>query len=165
MKLGLIGHPLGHSWSPVIHAFMIHEDYQKWDLQEEELDAFMKRHDFDGINVTIPYKQKVIPYLDELDPAAEAIGAVNCIVNHSGRLTGYNTDCLGFAGMVQAGQIDFKGKKTALLGTGGASKAVGYALHQMGADVQLVSRLEKPDCIDPSNICSLMVQHWRKVNS
>ncbi len=147
MKLGLIGHPLGHSWSPVIHAFMIHEDYQKWDLQEEELDAFMKRHDFDGINVTIPYKQKVIPYLDELDPAAEAIGAVNCIVNHSGRLTGYNTDCLGFAGMVQAGQIDFKGKKTALLGTGGASKAVGYALHQMGADVQLVSRREKPDCI------------------
>ena len=64
MKLGLIGHPLGHSWSPVIHAFMIHEDYQKWDLQEEELDAFMKRHDFDGINVTIPYKEKVLSFLD-----------------------------------------------------------------------------------------------------
>lgn len=147
MKLGLIGHPLGHSWSPQIHAFMIHEEYQKWDLTEDQLDAFMKRHDFNGINVTIPYKQTVMKYLDALDPSAEKIGAVNCIVNRNGKLTGYNTDYLGFTQMVQAHGMDVKGKQTALLGTGGASKAVVYALEQLGAKVQLVSRSEKPGCI------------------
>ena len=148
MKLGLIGHPLGHSWSPEIHAFMIHEAYQKWDLKEEEFVSFMQKRDFDGINVTIPYKEKVIPYLDELDPSAKAVGAVNCIVNQNGRLKGYNTDALGFAQMLAADHFEVKGKRTALLGTGGASKAAEYALQQMGARVQKVSRRQKPGCID-----------------
>lgn len=147
MKLGLIGHPLGHSWSPQIHAFLIHESYEKWDLQEAELASFLEHRDFDGINVTIPFKQSVIPYLDAMDPAAKEIGAVNCIVNHQGKLTGYNTDCLGFTQMVEANAFEVKGKRTALLGTGGASKAVGYALKNLGAEVQLVSRSAKPDCI------------------
>lgn len=148
MKLGLIGHPLGHSWSPEIHAFMIHEAYQKWDLAEEEFVSFMQKRDFDGINVTIPYKEKVIPYLDELDSSAKAVGAVNCIVNQNGRLKGYNTDALGFAQMLAADHFEVKGKRTALLGTGGASKAAEYALQQMGACVQKVSRRQKPGCID-----------------
>jgi shikimate dehydrogenase len=148
MKLGLIGHPLGHSWSPEIHAFMIHEAYQKWDLADDEFISFMQKKDFDGINVTIPYKEKVIPYLDALDPSAEAVGAVNCIVNQNGSLKGYNTDALGFAQMLAADQCDVKGKKIALLGTGGASKAAAYALQEMGARVQKVSRRQKPDCID-----------------
>lgn len=164
MKLGLIGHPLGHSWSPAIHAFMIHEEYHKWDLMEDQLDAFMKRHDFDGINVTIPYKQKVIPYLDALDSAAEEIGAVNCIVNHGGRLTGYNTDALGFMGMVQNSSIDVSGKKTALLGTGGASKAVKYALKQMGAQVQSVSRSTKQGCITYKELTASADQYQCIVN-
>ncbi len=147
MKLGLIGHPLGHSWSPQIHAFLIHEDYAKWDLQEDQLADFLQKRDFDGINVTIPYKQAVIPMLDALDPAAEKIGAVNCIVNTNGRCTGYNTDAIGFRDMILAHGIDVQGKHTALLGTGGASKAVGYALEQLGAQVQLVSRQAKEGCI------------------
>lgn len=147
MKLGLIGHPLGHSWSAQIHHFLIQEEYQKWDLSENEFDDFMQKRDFDGINVTIPYKQKVMSYLDVLDPAAEAIGAVNCIVNREGKLTGYNTDYLGFMQMLEANHVDVQGKHTALLGTGGASKAAAYALKKLGAEVQKVSRSEKPGCI------------------
>lgn len=143
MKLGLIGHPLGHSISPEIHQFLIHEEYQKWDIDEEELSSFMQRKDFDGINVTIPYKKQMFPYLDELDEAAKEIGAVNCVINHHGKCIGYNTDWLGFQQMLIENNIDVKAKKTALLGTGGASKAVNYALQQLGANVQLVSRTPK----------------------
>jgi shikimate dehydrogenase len=82
-----------------------------------------------------------------MDPAAKEIGAVNCIVNRQGKLTGYNTDYLGFAQMIEANGFNVKGKRTAVLGTGGASKAVSYALKKLGADVQLVSRSAKPDCI------------------
>lgn len=147
MILGLIGHPLGHSWSSQIHTFLIHEKYVKWDLMEDELADFLQKRDFDGINVTIPYKQAVIPMLDALDPAAKRIGAVNCIVNTHGICTGYNTDAIGFRDMVLAHNLDVKGKHTALLGTGGASRAVRYALVQLGAEVQLVSRSPKEGCI------------------
>lgn len=147
-KLGLIGHPLGHSWSPEIHGFLIGADYQKIDLLPEDLEAYLSRKDFDGLNVTIPYKQAVIPYLDEIDPTARAIGAVNCIVNQKGKLKGYNTDCLGFKEMLEANNFNFKGKKTAVLGTGGASKAVSAALEQEGADILHVSRRAKEDAVD-----------------
>lgn len=143
MKLGLIGHPLGHSWSPAIHRDLIHEDYQLYDLNREELDAFLKAREFDGLNVTIPYKETVIPYLDELDPDAEKIGAVNCIVNDHGRLKGYNTDCIGFEEMLKHHQIDPSGKKIAILGSGGASKAVVQALHHLGGHPVVISRKKK----------------------
>lgn len=140
MKLGLIGYPLGHSWSKPIHDFMIGCDYQMFELPQEELDAFMKARDFDGINVTIPYKQAVIPYLDEIDETAAKIGAVNTIVNRGGILKGYNTDWLGFTEMLKNHDIDVKGKRAAVLGSGGASKAVRAALEKLGAEYDIISR-------------------------
>jgi shikimate dehydrogenase len=138
MKYGLIGYPLGHSWSPEIHGLLIHAEYEKKELREEELDAFFTAKDFKGINVTIPYKQTVIKYLDELSPEAARIGAVNCIVNENGRLHGYNTDCLGFAAMLKAHDIPLG--KAAVLGSGGAARAVKTALADLGADPVIVSR-------------------------
>jgi shikimate dehydrogenase len=123
MKLGLIGNPLGHSWSPQIHRILIKEDYQLWQLKEDELDDFFCRRDFDGINVTIPYKQTVMKYLDEIDPAAKETGAVNCIVNRGGILKGYNTDYSGLRDMLKGHGVNLQNGRTAILGSGGASKA------------------------------------------
>ena len=131
-RLGLIGNPLGHSWSPEIHRFFIKQDYNLFPLQEDELDAFLKAKEFDGINVTIPYKETVIPYLDELDENAKAIGAVNCIVNDNGILKGYNTDYLGFKQMLLANDVPVSEGKIAILGTGGARKACEKALGHSG---------------------------------
>lgn len=140
MKLELIGNPLGHSWSPEIHRFFLKQDYHLHSLEEDELNEYFCRRDFDGINVTIPYKEKVIPFLDETDEAVEEIGAVNCIVNNNGKLTGHNTDWEGFRDMIHAHGIEVQGRKIAVLGSGGASKAVYHALKTMGAYPQIVSR-------------------------
>ena len=92
MKYGLIGEHLGHSFSKDIHNMIGDYDYQLKEIAPQDLYAFMKARDFLGINVTIPYKQDVIPYLDEVDQAAQMIGAVNTIVNQNGKLYGYNPD-------------------------------------------------------------------------
>ncbi len=140
MKLGLIGYPLEHSWSPEIHAYLIHEPYECYPLKEEEVIPFLQQRSFDGINVTIPYKQMVIPYLDYLDPAVEKIGAVNCIINRCGKLYGYNTDYEGFKDMLLANHVPVKGKKVAILGTGGASAAIKEAIRSLEGLPTLVSR-------------------------
>lgn len=148
MKLGLIGYPLGHSWSPDIHGILVPEStYEKWELKEEELEGFLERRDFDGINVTIPYKEKVIPYLDSLDEKAEKIGAVNTIVNSNGKLIGKNTDYDGFKNMVIANGISLHGKKCAVLGNGGANKAVTLAIRDLGGIPITVSRRDSADTI------------------
>ena len=147
MKLGLIGHPLSHSWSPQIHRFFLGEAYELIDLKPEELETFLKDRDFDGVNVTIPYKTAVMQYLDEIDPAAREIGAVNCIVNRNGRLKGFNTDYLGFRDMLVNAGMEISGKRTAVLGSGGASKAVFRALRDLGAQVSVVSRTPHDDLI------------------
>lgn len=108
----------------------------------------METHDFKGINVTIPYKKDVIPYLDEMDEAARAIGAVNTIVNRDGRLCGYNTDCPGFLYMMKQAGVCVRGKKVLVLGTGGAAQAILAALHQeQAASVISVSRSGKGDAV------------------
>ncbi len=140
MKLGLIGNPLGHSWSPQIHDHLIHEPYAKWQIEPEKLEQFMQEKDFTGINVTIPYKQSVIPYLDELDPIASEIGAVNCIVNQDGKLTGYNTDCVGFMDMLKSHHIDVRKKNVCILGSGGASKACAEGVRRLGGYPRIISR-------------------------
>ncbi|MBR4836668.1 MAG: shikimate dehydrogenase, partial [Clostridia bacterium] len=94
MKYGLIGEKLGHSFSKEIHERLGY-DYELCEVAPEALDGFMKAKNFEGINVTIPYKQAVIPYLDEIDEVASEIGAVNTIVNRDGKLYGYNTDFYG----------------------------------------------------------------------
>jgi len=146
-KLGLIGYPLGHSWSPEIHKILIGADYSLMPLTESELDDFFAKKDFDGINVTIPYKEKVIPYLDEMDESAKTVGAVNCIVNHDGILTGYNTDCGGLLSMLEENHIEVSGMKCAVLGSGGASKAAQAAVKKLNGEAVVVSRSKKENCI------------------
>lgn len=143
MKFGLIGYPLGHSWSKQIHSHFISDPYEMFEMKEDALDAFFEKKDFDGINVTIPYKTSVMKYLDAIDPMAEKIGAVNCIVNRNGKLTGYNTDYLGFQSMLVAHGVNVKDANIAVLGSGGASKAITAALQQLGGNVSIVSRRKR----------------------
>ncbi|MBR5474652.1 MAG: shikimate dehydrogenase [Lachnospiraceae bacterium] len=148
MEYGLIGEQLGHSYSQIIHESFGLYSYELCPLSKEAFPLFMQKRDFKGINVTIPYKRDVIPYLDELDEAARAIGAVNTIVNRDGKLIGYNTDVSGFLWMLKKHGIDPAHKKVLVLGTGGASAAVYAALHAAGArHILFVSRTAKETAV------------------
>lgn len=141
MKYGLIGEKLGHSFSAEIHARLGDYEYRLCELTKQELHEFMTKKDFCAINVTIPYKRDVIPYLDEIDSAAQNIGAVNTIVNRGGKLCGYNTDFYGMKSLIDREGIGIKGKNVAILGTGGTSKTAHAVARAMGAgNVFAVSR-------------------------
>ncbi|MBP3610016.1 MAG: shikimate dehydrogenase [Lachnospiraceae bacterium] len=127
-RYGLIGEKLGHSYSKLIHEQLADYTYDLIPLSKEEFQPFMQAHDFAAINVTIPYKQDVIPYLDEISDSAKSIGAVNCIVNKEGRLCGYNTDYSGFLYSLRKNNIQVTGEKVLVLGNGGAAKAIMAAL-------------------------------------
>lgn len=144
MKYGLIGEHLTHSYSCEIHAQIADYEYELHELKPSELGEFLTKREFNAINVTIPYKQDVIPYLDEISETAKRIGAVNTIVNRGGRLYGDNTDLPGMLALAKHIGIDMKGRKVLILGTGGASKT-GHALAEyMGAEsVYYVSRSGK----------------------
>ena len=118
MKYGLIGEHLGHSFSREIHGKIADYEYELCEIPRDELDGFMRKGDFSAINVTIPYKEAVIPYLDEIDAAALSIGAVNTVVNRGGKLYGYNTDYAGASAMIRYAGISLDGKKVLILGTG-----------------------------------------------
>ena len=133
MNCGLIGRKLSHSYSCQIHQALADYDYRLWELEPEELEPFLRRRDFGGINVTIPYKQQVIPYLDGLSDTACAIGAVNTIVNRDGRLYGYNTDFAGMAALIRHLGLSLSGKKVLILGTGGTSKTARAVAQKLGA--------------------------------
>ena len=133
MRYGLIGEKLGHSFSKIIHEQLADYTYDLIPLTKEELHDFMTQKAFSALNVTIPYKEAVMPYLDEIDEKAAKIGAVNTIVNRSGKLYGYNTDYHGFRYLMQHHHIDAAGKKVLILGKGGACKAVSAVLEDMGA--------------------------------
>ena len=157
MEYGLIGEKLGHSFSKEIHEILGNPSYELREIPREELGAFMRQKDFRGINVTIPYKQEVIPYLDECSIEAKAIGAVNTIVNENGFLKGYNTDAKGFQLLVESIHLSCPGKTAAILGTGGTSHTAEYVLKSMGISlVYKVSRTAKEGAITydeiPSNI-------------
>lgn len=122
MKYGCIGERLGHSFSKEIHSHIGGYDYELCELSFDEVDTFMTKRDFLAINVTIPYKEAVIPYLSYIDESARLIGAVNTIVNRDGRLFGYNTDFLGMSELAKRAGISFKGKKVLILGSGGTAK-------------------------------------------
>lgn len=111
MKCGLLGRKLGHSYSPQIHALLGNYSYQLFEKEPEEIGDFLKNGDFTGLNVTIPYKKEVIPFLDELSPAAARLGAVNTIVRRDGKLIGHNTDYFGFRRLVQESGLQVAGKK------------------------------------------------------
>jgi shikimate dehydrogenase len=135
--IGLIGYPLAHSISPALQQaaldhLRIDARYELWETEREALAervVGIRRLDFLGANVTVPYKELVIPLLDEIDPLASRIGAVNTIVNRDGRLCGYNTDMTGFArALREEGGFDASGAQVVLLGAGGAGRAVTMAL-------------------------------------
>ena len=118
MMYGCIGERLSHSFSKEIHEQITSNLYELRELAPDALAPFIEGREFRGLNVTIPYKERVIPLLDELDPLARKIGAVNTIVNRDGRLCGYNTDFDGLCDLIRHAGIYLKGKKVAILGTG-----------------------------------------------
>ena len=124
MRYGLIGEKLGHSFSKDIHERIADYTFDLIPLSKEEFKTFMEKKEFTALNVTIPYKKDVIPYLDEMDEHAKAIGAVNTIVNRDGKLKGYNTDFTGFLYMVKKHNVHMEGKKGLIIGNGGASAAI-----------------------------------------
>lgn len=148
MIYGCIGKKLGHSFSKEIHSFISDYSYELEEIEPENLENFMLEKDFSGINVTIPYKQDVMPYLDEISEAAQKIGAVNTIVNKNGKLLGFNTDFFGMKSLIERNKITIKDKKALILGTGGTSKTAYHVLKDMGAkEIIKVSRSEKTDCV------------------
>ena len=141
MICGLLGRKLGHSYSPQIHAQLGSYCYELFEKEPEEIEDFLKKGNFSGLNVTIPYKKAVIPYLDELSPAAQKVGAVNTIVRQpNGKLIGHNTDYFGFRYLLQKSGTDVQGKKVLVLGSGGASNTAVAVLRQLGADAVVISR-------------------------
>lgn len=144
MEYGCIGKKLGHSFSKDIHALLADYKYELCEIPEDSLSDFMKKADFKAINVTIPYKEKVIPFLSYISPEAEAIGAVNTIVNNGGRLSGYNTDFAGMRSLILKTGIDPEGKTALILGTGGTSRTAAAVLKSLGAkEIKRVSRSGK----------------------
>jgi len=144
LQYGCIGEHLPHSFSKEIHGQIGGYTYELKELAPEELPAFMTARSFRGINVTIPYKQAVIPFLDGIDETAEAIGAVNTVVNRDGKLYGFNTDLYGLTRLIRRTGLDLKGKKVLIPGTGGTSRTAAFAAEKLGArEIRKISRSGK----------------------
>lgn len=146
---GIIGYPLSHSFSPSwfnekFKREGIDAQYSAYPLQHiDEFPSLVANMDFSGLNVTIPYKEKIMPYLDEIDPAAVSAGAVNVIKFDKGKMSGYNSDVYGFKRSLENFLAGATVKKALVLGTGGSSGAVSAALRQMGISYDKVSRDKK----------------------
>ena len=142
MVYGLLGRTLRHSYSPQIHALLGDYEYRLFEVEPQDLEAFLKKREFGGINVTIPYKKDVLPYLSGISDNAKRIGAVNTIiVKEDGGLYGDNTDYDGFLCLVQKSGFQVKGKKALVLGTGGASLPISAVLSDLGArEIVFISR-------------------------
>ena len=143
-RFALLGDPLGHSLSPLLHKAIYRQleiddaSYRTVALPEERLKAFFtgfRVGGFDGVNVTIPHKAAVIPLLDEVDTKAKLINAVNCVNRSGNKLTGYNTDLLGFAYSLRQNNVVIAGGEFAIIGAGGSAKAVGAVLAEGEAEV------------------------------
>lgn len=148
MNYGLIGEKLGHSYSKPIHEKFADYTYEICPLTREEFPNFMQKKEFKAINVTIPYKKDVIPWLSEIDGRAEAIGAVNTIVNRNGCLCGYNTDYPGLLYSLRHNQISPAGKKILVLGNGGAAQAVFAILKdEKAAEIITVKHKQEPGAV------------------
>ncbi len=147
-KYGCIGKKLTHSFSREIHRELADYEYELIELGEEEIQPFFEKKDFAAINVTIPYKQTVIPYLDSVSEIAQRIGAVNTVVNKNGRLYGYNTDYYGMKALIERVGLDLRGRKVLVLGTGGTSKTARVVAADLGAsEVLTVSRRKTDEAV------------------
>lgn len=141
---GLVGKSLSHSISPLIHSNLGDPNYRIWETQD--IESFLKTQDFSGLNVTIPYKESIIPYLDELDGIAKTIQSVNTVIKRDGKLIGYNTDYYGLYKTIQYHKISIKNKKVLIVGNGGASKTAALLMKNMNAQsIQIICRNPKRD--------------------
>ncbi len=173
-KYGLIGYPLGHSFSISYFNQRFQDEgidavYENFEIPSiEALDEVIGANpELKGLNVTIPYKEKVIPYLDSITPEARAIGAVNVIkVTHEGRntkLKGFNSDVIGFTKSIEPMLEKKWHKKALILGTGGASKAINFGLRHLGLETVFVSRYERPDTIQYDKITPDVVKEYNVI--
>lgn len=141
MRCGLLGKKLCHSYSPQIHSRLGDYTYELFEKMPEELESFLKHGDFEGLNVTIPYKKEVLPYCDAFSDCAAELGAVNTIVRRpDGTLIGHNTDYFGFRSMLKRSCLQVNNKKVLVLGSGGASATAVAVLKKLGANVVVISR-------------------------
>lgn len=148
MTYGLVGEHIAHSFSPTIHSALGNSDYRLFETDINGFDRLFVSKQFDGVNVTMPYKRVALEHCDILDPSAEATGAVNTVVNKNGVLYGYNTDVFGFIKSLEYANINVFGKKAFILGSGGAALAARYALLSKGAVLaKIVSRHKERDNI------------------
>ena len=173
-KYGLIGYPLGHSFSisyfnqkfadEGIDAEYVNFEIPSIDQLQEILDITPNLR---GLNVTIPYKQKVMEFLDYITPEAQAIGAVNVIrITHEGRnirLKGYNSDVIGFTQSIEPMLEKKWHRKALILGTGGASKAINYGLKSLGLETVFVSRYQRPDTIQYESITPEVIKEYNVI--
>lgn len=144
MKYGCIARKLSHSFSKEIHNLLFDYTYDLLELEPDKVGEFLTKRDFLAINVTIPYKQTVIPYLDFVDEVAKEIGAVNTIVNKNGKLYGYNTDFMGLTALIKRAEVEISGKKVLISGSGGTAKTAQAVAKSMNArEVITLSRSEK----------------------
>lgn len=156
MEYGLIGKKLGHSFSKEIHESIGKYPYELIELDESEFEDFITKKDFKAINVTIPYKEKVIPYLDYISSEAKSINAVNVVINDHGVLKGYNTDYFGFLDLLRYFEIEVKNKTVLILGTGGTSKTVTEVLNDLNASkIYYASTSKKENTFNYSDLESI----------
>ena len=153
-KCGLIGKKLGHSFSPIIHSNLANYSYSLFEMEQNDLEAFIKSDKFDCANVTIPYKVEVMKYLDMISPEAQKIGCVNTVIHTSdGKLYGDNTDYYGFKYLVEKSNIKLVGRNILILGTGGSSKTISAVCADMGA--KSISFVSRSGDINYDNVYSL----------
>ena len=141
LRCGLLGEKLGHSYSPEIHKMLAGYEYRLYERRAEELEGFIKSGEWDGLNVTIPYKKAVLPFCDELGERARLSGSVNTLVRRAdGSIYGDNTDMFGFESLLHVNGIDPAGMKALVLGNGGACASVRTVLDSLGAETVVISR-------------------------
>ncbi len=156
MKYGCIGERLKHSFSKEVHGALADYEYEICEIPREKLEEFATGRDFKAINVTIPYKEEILPYMSHIDSHAEEIGAVNTVVNRGGELFGYNTDFYGMTMLIKRCGISMNGKKVIILGTGGTSKTALAVASSLGARECLkVSRSAKEGALSYDELYSL----------
>ena len=156
IEYGLIGEKLPHSYSVEIHKKLADYDYRLCELERDDVADFMTARNFSGINVTIPYKKTVMPFLDSISDNAKRIGAVNTVLNRDGKLFGYNTDYIGLESLIKRAGIEIFGKNCLILGTGGTSHTARVVLADLGAkSVLVVSRKKSPDTVTYSEADSM----------
>ena len=159
MEYGLIGSNLTHSFSKYLHEEFLNTNYELVSLSIEELDEFFNKKDFKGVNVTIPYKQEVIKYLDELDESVRKTNTCNCIINENNKLKGYNTDYFGFKFLIEENDIKVANRKVAILGSGGTFNTIKCLMQDLGAkEVYCISREKKEDTYTYDELYDLGVE-------